>query len=317
MKGNILSIIVPCYNEELVLLDSAYQLGNLLKKLIKDKKVSEKSKIIFVNDGSIDKTWNIINDLQHRETIFSGISLSRNFGHQNAVMAGLSRAIKYSDMMITIDADLQDDINKIYEMVDYYLRNYDIVFGVRNNRKTDTKFKRWTAEGYYWLMTKLGVNLIPDHADFRLMSKEAVQALLLYKEENLFLRGIVAQLGFKSAKVFYKRKERKAGKSHYPLKKMLELAINGLISFSELPLKVIGLCGILMLIFGLGKQVIFKGNTISDLADLFCIFTGIQLLALSIIAIYLGKIFENVKNRPRYIIEQDTYSKSMAADKRQ
>lgn len=239
MANKVLTIVVPCYDEQEVLHETSKLLKNIIDDLIEQNKISSNSKILFVNDGSKDKTWEIIEQLQSQEKVFTGIRLSRNFGHQNAVMAGLSRAVWYSDMMITIDADLQDDIQKIYEMVDKFYQGFDIVYGVRNNRDTDTGFKRTTAEAYYWLMTKMGVNLIPDHADYRLMSKRAVEALLEYHEENLFLRGIVPELGFNTTKVYYKRKERFAGESHYPLKKMLGLAIDGITSFTIAPIKLI------------------------------------------------------------------------------
>ena len=260
MANKVLTIVVPCYDEQEVLHETSKLLKNIIDDLIEQNKISSNSKILFVNDGSKDKTWEIIEQLQSQEKVFTGIRLSRNLGHQNAVMAGLSRAVWYSDMMITIDADLQDDIQKIYEMVDKFYQGFDIVYGVRNNRDTDTGFKRTTAEAYYWLMTKMGVNLIPDHADYRLMSKRAVEALLEYHEENLFLRGIVPELGFNTTKVYYKRKERFAGESHYPLKKMLGLAIDGITSFTIAPIKLILYLGILMVLYG-GGAIVLLGVT--------------------------------------------------------
>ncbi len=315
MADKVLTIVVPCYDEQEVLHETSKLLKNIIDDLIEQNKISVNSKILFVNDGSKDKTWEIIEQLQSQEKVFTGIRLSRNFGHQNAVMAGLSRAVWYSDMMITIDADLQDDIQKIYEMVDNYYQGFDIVYGVRNNRDTDTGFKRTTAEVYYWLMTKMGVNLIPDHADYRLMSKRAVEALLEYHEENLFLRGIVPELGFNTTKVYYKRKERFAGESHYPLKKMLSLAINGITSFTIAPIKVILYLGILMVLYG-GGALVLLGLThhMSDYRSLInslWLLGGIQLITLSIIGTYVGKVFNDVKKRPRFIIEDDTYSDSM------
>lgn len=298
-----------------VLHETSKLLKNIIDDLIEQNKISSNSKILFVNDGSKDKTWEIIEQLQSQEKVFTGIRLSRNFGHQNAVMAGLSRAVWYSDMMITIDADLQDDIQKIYEMVDKFYQGFDIVYGVRNNRDTDTGFKRTTAEAYYWLMTKMGVNLIPDHADYRLMSKRAVEALLEYHEENLFLRGIVPELGFNTTKVYYKRKERFAGESHYPLKKMLGLAIDGITSFTIAPIKLILYLGILMVLYG-GGAIVLLGVThhMSDYRSLInslWLLGGIQLITLSIIGTYVGKVFNDVKKRPRFIIEDDTYSDRM------
>ncbi|KAA9243569.1 glycosyltransferase family 2 protein [Lactobacillus mulieris] len=315
MADKVLTIVVPCYDEQEVLHETSKLLKNIIDDLIEQNKISVNSKILFVNDGSKDKTWEIIEQLQTQEKVFTGIRLSRNFGHQNAVMAGLSRAVWYSDMMITIDADLQDDIPKIYEMVDNFYQGFDIVYGVRNNRDTDTGFKRTTAEAYYWLMTKMGVNLIPDHADYRLMSKRAVEALLEYHEENLFLRGIVPELGFNTTKVYYKRKERFAGESHYPLKKMLSLAINGITSFTIAPIKVILYLGILMVLYG-GGALVLLGLThhMSDYRSLInslWLLGGIQLITLSIIGTYVGKVFNDVKKRPRFIIEDDTYSDSM------
>ncbi|MCZ3622763.1 glycosyltransferase family 2 protein [Lactobacillus mulieris] len=315
MADKVLTIVVPCYDEQEVLHETSKLLKNIIDDLIEQNKISVNSKILFVNDGSKDKTWEIIEQLQSQEKVFTGIRLSRNFGHQNAVMAGLSRAVWYSDMMITIDADLQDDIQKIYEMVDNFYQGFDIVYGVRNNRDTDTGFKRTTAEAYYWLMTKMGVNLIPDHADYRLMSKRAVEALLEYHEENLFLRGIVPELGFNTTKVYYKRKERFAGESHYPLKKMLSLAINGITSFTIAPIKVILYLGILMVLYG-GGALVLLGLThhMSDYRSLInslWLLGGIQLITLSIIGTYVGKVFNDVKKRPRFIIEDDTYSDSM------
>lgn len=315
MADKVLTIVVPCYDEQEVLHETSKLLKNIIDDLIEQNKISVNSKILFVNDGSKDKTWEIIEQLQSQEKVFTGIRLSRNFGHQNAVMAGLSRAVWYSDMMITIDADLQDDIQKIYEMVDNFYQGFDIVYGVRNNRDTDTGFKRTTAEAYYWLMTKMGVNLIPDHADYRLMSKRAVEALLEYHEENLFLRGIVPELGFNTTKVYYKRKERFAGESHYPLKKMLSLAINGITSFTIAPIKIILYLGILMVLYG-GGALVLLGLThhMSDYRSLInslWLLGGIQLITLSIIGTYVGKVFNDVKKRPRFIIEDDTCSDSM------
>ncbi|KRL63805.1 glycosyltransferase family 2 protein [Lactobacillus psittaci] len=315
MANKVLTIVVPCYDEQEVLHETSRLLKNIILDLVDQNKISANSKILFVNDGSKDKTWEIIEQLQSQDKVFTGIRLSRNFGHQNAVMAGLSRAVWYSDMMITIDADLQDDIEKIYEMVDNYYQGFDIVYGVRNNRDTDTGFKRTTAEVYYWLMTKMGVNLIPNHADYRLMSKRAVEALLEYHEENLFLRGIVPELGFNTTKVYYKRKERFAGESHYPLKKMLGLAINGITSFTIAPIKIILYLGILMMLYGGGAMMLLGVthhlSNYSSLINSLWLVGGIQMITLSVIGTYVGKVFNDVKKRPRFIIEDDTYSNMM------
>lgn len=232
----ILTIVVPCYNEQEVLPETVKELGGVLEKLIENEKVSLKSKILFVNDGSKDKTWKLISKYTKEYKYVTGIKFSRNYGHQNALLAGMSVAVEYSDMIITIDADLQDDINAIPEMVEKYNEGYDVVYGVRNSRETDTFFKRRTALAFYGLMGKLGVKLVPDSADYRLLSKRATESLLDFKERNLFLRGIVPLVGYDSAKVYYARKERFAGKSKYPLSKMLHFALDGITSFSIAPI---------------------------------------------------------------------------------
>ena len=229
---DILTIVVPCYNEQEVLPETVKELGGVLEKLIKDGKVSSQSKILFVNDGSKDKTWKLISKYTKEYEYVTGIKFSRNYGHQNALLAGMAVAVKYSDMIITIDADLQDDIYAIPKMIEKYNESYDVVYGVRNSRETDTFFKRRTALAFYGLMGKLGVNLIPDSADYRLLSKRATESLLAFKERNLFLRGMVPLVGYDSAKVCYARKERFAGKSKYPLSKMLHFALDGITSFS-------------------------------------------------------------------------------------
>lgn len=229
-------IVIPAYNEEEMLNKSLGEINEVLTTLIKHGEVASSSKLLVVNDGSADLTWQIITDNAAKNEHITGINFSRNFGHQNAIIGGLTAALDYGDIFITIDADLQDDINAIYEMVQQYHAGYDVVYGVRNSRKTDTAFKRTTAESFYTLMKKIGVEMVPDSADYRLMSKRAVEHLLEYKESNLFLRGIVPKIGFPSTKVYYARKPREAGTSKYPLKKMLLFAWDGITSFSVAPM---------------------------------------------------------------------------------
>ncbi|HJA73766.1 MAG TPA: glycosyltransferase family 2 protein [Candidatus Limosilactobacillus faecipullorum] len=311
----VLTIIVPCYNEAAVLELTAQKLQAELQALINQHAVAPTSKILFVDDGSQDQTWSLIQKLQANQACFTGLKFSRNFGHQNAVLAGLATAVNYADWLITIDADLQDDVTKIPEMVSKAANGYEIIYGVRNNRATDTAFKRSTANCFYWGMRKLGVELIPNHADYRLMSKRAVYALLQYHETNLFLRGLVPTLGFKSTKVFYQRHERAAGQSHYPLKKMLALAINGLTSFSIAPIQLILYLGLLMmvvsglaLLYVLGSY--FWYHTASGWASVMMslwFLGGLQLVTLSIVGTYVGKTFVETKHRPRYLIETNTF----------
>ncbi len=243
---NILYIVVPCYNEEAVLPETSKRLLEKYKELTEEKLISEESRIVFVNDGSKDSTWEIISRLHDENIIFSGINLSKNKGHQNAVMAGLMTVKDRCDIAITLDADLQDDINAIDEMVKKYHSGNDVVYGVRSSRKTDTFFKRFTAESFYKFMKIMGVDVVFNHADFRLMSNRVLDALSEYKEFNLFLRGIIPQIGFKSDCVYYERHERFAGESKYPLKKMLSFAVDGITSFSVKPLKIIANTGIII-----------------------------------------------------------------------
>ena len=255
VKHDLLTIVVPCYNEEEVLPETKKELGNILNKLIDEKKVSEKSKILFVNDGSQDKTWQLISEYTDNTSYITGIKFARNYGHQNALLAGMSTAVDYSDMIITIDADLQDDVNAIPKMVAKYHEGYDVVYGVRNSRKTDTFLKKNTALAFYSMMEKMGVKLIPDSADYRLLSKRATKALLQFKERNLFLRGMVPLVGYKSAKVYYARKERFAGESKYPLSKMIHFALDGITSFSIVPIHLILYLGILTVVISFGCMI--------------------------------------------------------------
>lgn len=312
----MLTIIVPCYNEEEVLPETIKELGAILERMIQDKKVSSESNILFVDDGSKDRTWELISKYSNELGYVSGLKFSRNYGHQNALLAGMTTAVAYADLLITIDADLQDDINAIPMMVEKYHEGADVVYGVRNSRKTDTVFKRQTALAFYALMKKLGVDLVPDSADYRLLSKRATESLLQFDERNLFLRGMVPLVGFKSAKVYYARKERFAGESKYPLKKMIKFALDGITSFSVVPIKlimglgfVISIVGIAMFIYTIIQKIL--GNVISGWTSLMTsiwVLGGVQLICISVIGEYVGKIFTEVKHRPRYTIEIDDYS---------
>lgn len=319
MNSNVLTIVVPCYNEQEVLPETVQELGQILKQLMESKKVSTSSKILFVNDGSKDKTWDLISEYTEEFSYVTGIKFSRNYGHQNALLAGMSTCVDYSDMIITIDADLQDDVNAIPEMVDKFLEGNDVVYGVRNSRKTDTVFKRRTALAFYGLMRRLGVKLVPDSADYRLLSKRATIALLKFKERNLFLRGMVPLVGYKSTKVYYARKERYAGKSKYPLGKMLHFALDGITSFSIAPIHIIMYLGIITVIVSLICMIYtlvekFNGHVVSGWSSLMIsiwLLGGIQLISISVIGEYIGKIFSEVKRRPRFTIETETYTKKM------
>lgn len=232
-----LTVVVPCYNEEEVLSESVTQLTNIIEKLVMSESISDKSQIMFVDDGSKDRTWELIQQYSESNEHVSGLKLSRNYGHQGALLAGLTEAHAYSDCVVSIDADLQDDVNAIIEFIEKYHEGYDVVYGVRDKRDTDTYFKRNSALAFYRIMSKLGVNMVPNHADYRLLSKRALTEFLRYKEENMFIRGIVPLLGFKSTKVFYNRNERFAGESKYPLKKMVLFAVDGITSFSVAPIR--------------------------------------------------------------------------------
>ncbi|MBM6753253.1 glycosyltransferase family 2 protein [Lactobacillus alvi] len=316
-KKNLLTIIIPCFNEEEVLPETVKELGNILENLISLGKISSESKLLFVNDGSKDKTWQLIQDYTDKYEYVTGIKFTRNYGHQNALLAGMTVAVKHADMLITIDADLQDDVNAIPKMVDAYLEGNDVVYGVRNSRETDTVFKRQTALMYYGLMKKLGVNLVPDSADYRLLSKRATKALLEYKERNLFLRGMVPLVGFKSTKVYYPRKERFAGTSKYPLGKMLHFALDGITSFSIAPIHLILGMGIIIVFISIVLMIYtvyqkFAGHVVSGWSSLMVsiwLLGGIQLISLSIIGEYVGKVFTEVKRRPRFNIEEETFTK--------
>ncbi|MFB7142405.1 glycosyltransferase family 2 protein [Gottfriedia sp. NPDC056225] len=316
MKRPLLTIVVPCYNEEEVFKETSNQLSLVLEDLIDDHLISDDSKILFVDDGSKDQTWKLIENESNENYFVKGLKLSKNVGHQNALIAGLEIANKHSDCVVSIDADLQDDINVIRTFVEEYIDGYDIVYGVRDSRETDTFFKRTTALGFYRFMSKIGINLVPNHADFRLMSKRALDELFKYKEINVFLRGLVPLVGFPSTKVYYDRKERLAGESKYPLKKMISFAFDGITSFSIAPIRFVTLLGFLSIIFSLiaGSYTVAQhilGNTIIGWPSLMVsiwFLGGIQLMGIGIIGEYIGKIYHEVKKRPRYAIETDLYS---------
>lgn len=311
-SDNTLYVVVPCYKEEEVLPETSKRLKAKLTALIAQGKISPRSRILFVNDGSKDRTWPIIEELHAQDRIFSGVNLSRNRGHQNALLAGLMTAVQYADMMVSMDADLQDDIDAMDRMIDAYHEGCDVVYGVRSSRKTDSFFKRFTAESFYKLMKAMGVDIVFNHADYRLMSRRAVEGLSQFKEVNLFLRGIVPQIGYSWTTVEYERAKRFAGESKYPLKKMLSFAFDGITSFSVKPLRLILFLGavifalsLVMLLWTLIRWI--AGATVSGWASLMCsiwMIGGIQLLALGVIGEYMGKAYSEAKARPRFIIER-------------
>ena len=307
-----LYIVVPCYNEEEVLPETARRLGDKLRALMSAGKISRESRVLFVNDGSRDRTWALISDLHAADTLFSGVDLTRNRGHQNALLAGLMTARDRCDMAISMDADLQDDIDAVDAMVDQFHAGCDIVYGVRSSRKKDSFFKRFTAEGFYRAMSFLGAETVFNHADYRLLSRRALDGLAEFKEVNLFLRGIVPMIGYTTAVVEYERGERFAGESKYPLKKMLSFAMEGITSLSTKPIRYITLLGfvvflvsILMLIYSIVQWA--AGGTVLGWASLICsvwAIGGLILLSLGIIGEYIGKIYLETKDRPRYLIRE-------------
>lgn len=309
---NTIYLVVPCYNEEEVLRETASRLKDKIQGLISNKVISDKSRITFVDDGSKDKTWSIIEELNSNDKIFSGVKLSRNRGHQNALLAGLMTVKGYCDAAISLDADLQDDINVIDKFIEKFNYGCDVVYGVRSERKTDTVFKRTTAQGFYKIMKALGVDIVYNHADYRLMSKRALDSLQDFKEVNLFLRGIVPLIGYKSDVVLYERNERFAGESKYPLKKMLSFAFEGITSFSVKPIRLILTVGILMFISSLAALLYFliiwmAGKTVQGWTTVVAsiwMLGGIQLLCLGVIGEYIGKIYIETKERPKYIIDK-------------
>lgn len=308
---SILYIVIPCYKEQEVLHETASRLQTKMERLISANKISPDSRVMFVNDGSTDQTWPIICELHEKNPLFSGVNLSRNRGHQNALLAGLMTAKDRADMVISMDADLQDDINAVDAMVDKFYEGCDIVYGVRSSREKDTFFKKFTAEGFYRVMNFLGADTVFNHADYRLMSKRALEGLEQFKEVNLFLRGIVPMIGYKTGVVEYERGERFAGESKYPLKKMLAFAMEGITSLSTKPLQYITCLGflifavsILMLIYFIARWAV--GGTVAGWASVICsvwAIGGLILLSVGVIGEYVGKIYMETKARPRFIIQ--------------
>ncbi|HCA04694.1 MAG TPA: glycosyltransferase [Ruminococcaceae bacterium] len=306
-----LYLAIPCYNEEEVLRDSASKLLKKYDAMMAVGTITSDSKIVFIDDGSKDRTWQIITELHKENPVFQGIKLSRNRGHQNALLCGLMTLKDRADAVISIDADLQDDINVFDEMVEKYEAGCDVVYGVRSKRETDTFFKRFTAEGFYKILNKMGAKVIFNHADFRLMSKRALEAFSHYKETNIFLRGMVPLIGYKSDIVTYERSERLAGESKYPLKKMLALAWEGITSLSIQPIRIITWLGLIIFLVSLIMIIysvirFFTGATVSGWASTLCsiwALGGLQLLAIGIIGEYIGKIYLETKRRPRFIVE--------------
>lgn len=315
MNLPVLFFIIPCYNEQQVLPITSVLFEDKIKELIEANKISEDSRILFVNDGSQDKTWDIICSLAYRSSYFIGISQSRNRGHQNAVLAGLMEAKDKCDITVSIDCDGQDDINAVNDMIEAYLNGFEIVYGVRSRRDTDTFFKRFTAESFYKILNWMGAEVVFNHADYRLISNKVLKELAKYKEVNIFLRGMVPLVGFNSTTVYYERHERIAGESHYPLSKMLALAFDGITSLSIKPIRVITGLGtfIAFLSFcGVVWSVVmhFLGNTVSgwaSMTSLICFIGGVQLICLGVLGEYIGKIYLETKARPRYIISERTY----------
>jgi glycosyltransferase involved in cell wall biosynthesis len=309
---SILYFVIPCYNEQEVLPETVKRLDEQMQGLIDSNKVSDKSRMIFVDDGSRDKTWEMISKFSAEYPYVCGLKLSRNCGHQNALLAGLMVAKDFADCVISLDADLQDDLGVISEFVDKFNDGCDVVYGVRKSRETDTWFKRSTAQGFYKIMQKMGVKVVDNHADYRLMSKRALEGLSEFHEVNLFLRGIVPLIGFKSANVYYERHERFAGESKYPLKKMLAFAVDGITSFSITPIRFItgiGFAFFIISLFVLLYALISKltGNTQAGWTTIIgsiWFIGGVQLLCLGICGEYIGKIYKEVKARPHYIIDK-------------
>lgn len=310
-KSVNLYVVVPCYNEEAVLGETSKRMLELFGKMKSDGLINDKSRIVFVDDGSRDKTWSIINSLSKEHTEIAGIKLAKNAGHQNALFGGLMTVKNDCDCVISIDADLQDDINVIPEMIKNYLDGYDVVYGVRNKRDKDTFFKRTSAVAFYKLMQVMGVNIVFNHADYRLMSKRALDGLSQFHERNLFLRGMVPLVGYRSTSVYYDRSERFAGESKYPLKKMLSFAVDGITSFSISPIRLISALGAIVCVFSVvmaAYAVIQKlmgraGMGWASLMVSIWFIGGVQLLSIGLIGEYIGKLYKEVKRRPRYIIE--------------
>jgi glycosyltransferase involved in cell wall biosynthesis len=309
-----LGIVIPCYNEEAVLAETTQRVEALFNEMIKNREISDDSFVCFVDDGSRDKTWEIIEDISNQNPHFKGIKLSRNFGHQNALIAGLMQLKDSADALISMDADLQDDIMVIREFIEKYKEGYEVVYGVREDRSKDSTFKRATAEFFYKFQSFMGIESVSNHADYRLLSQKALNVLAKFKEINLFIRGVVPLIGFRSCSVYYSRGERFAGESKYPLKKMILFALDGIASFSIVPLRIITVIGFIIFLFSL--FIIFwvliekylLGTTIQGWSSVIIsiYFMGsIQLMSMGIIGEYVGRIFQQSKGRPRYIIDKE------------
>ena len=318
-----LYLVIPCYNETEVLPETSLMFREKIHTLIHEQKISENSRVLFVDDGSRDETWKIISSLARQDEIFEGIRLSRNRGHQNALFAGLLEASKYADITISMDCDGQDDIAAVDKMLEEYEKGSEVVYGVRSDRKKDTFFKRGTAQLFYRIMKLLGADIVYNHADYRLISARVLKELEKFEEVNLFLRGMVPLVGFPSSTVYYERKVRVAGKTHYPLKRMLSLAFNGITSLSVRPLQLIDCMGIgiaIVSFVGVLWSILmyFMGKTVSGWASMTCIvcfISGVQLISLGIIGEYIGKIYLETKHRPRFIISE--YTEGLKEEKEQ
>ena len=310
--ADILYIVIPCFNEEEVLTETTKRLTEKMRKMMESGKIADSSRILYVDDGSTDSTWHLIDRLYMDNGLVTGIKLSRNKGHQNALLAGLFEAADHADMIVSMDSDLQDDIDVLESFVDEYYNGSEIVYGVRKSRKKDSWFKRTTAVAFYKLMRAMGVEIVYNHADYRLMSKKAVDELKNYKEVNLFLRGIIPLIGFETSTVEYDRGERFAGKSKYPLKKMIYFAIDGITSTSVRPIRMITMFGLLCILFSIvyGIYVLIghaSGGTVQGWTTsvlLTCFFGGAQIMCTGIVGEYVGKIYLETKARPRFIIEE-------------
>lgn len=315
MEKPVLYIVVPCYNEEKVLPITCSLFKTKIEEMIDKDLIGNESSVLFVDDGSTDNTWDIICTISKKDSCYKGVRLSRNRGHQNALLAGLMEAKEYANITISIDCDGQDDIDAMNEMVEKYLEGYEVVYGVRSKRDTDTFFKRFTAESFYRFLGVMGVEVVFNHADYRLMSKRVLDEFADYREVNLFLRGMVPLVGFKSTSVYYERRERIAGESHYPFSKMLALALDGITSLSIKPIRLIMMFGIVVAIFSFFGVIwslcsYFTGKTVSGWASTTCIIcfvSGVQLISLGVIGEYIGKIYMETKHRPRFIIDKRTY----------
>lgn len=315
----LLTIVIPCYNEEEVFSETARRLTAVLCDLAEEKLISADSKLLFVDDGSKDRTWSLIAMESTKNHYVTGLKLARNTGHQKALLAGLDKAKQKSDCVISIDADLQDDVSAIREFIKKYHEGYEIVYGVRHSRKTDTFFKRTSAAWFYRLMNQLGIRLVDNHADFRLLGKRALEELSRYHEANVFLRGIVPLIGLRSAKVFYDRKERLAGETKYPLKKMLSFAFHGITSFSVAPIRFFTLIGFFLFFLSgiagiyaiIQKMLGYTNAGWTSLIISIWLLGGLQLMGIGIIGEYIGTIFTEVKNRPKYTVDIDLYTERL------